>query len=746
MTDSILPNSSHSAHRLPAEVILWEARASKVLQYISRKSSYMLNQRNRSIEILLSGSTKELYSPDKQECAITWRTIERFAGQWQLAVSTAPEIKAALAHMIAAQYTLVKGEMPHLWQALGLDEKAVQEAHQTLYAQPLESLFVPAPPPDSPCESAAPIDWVSAEDLQILQDSIEHVHLSSGDTLFKEGDEGDSMYVISSGRMQVIAQGEDQRPRVVAERGRDELVGEMALLTGVPRTATLRAMRDTELYRLPQKTFEKIVAHYPYIALHMTRTLALRLADSARHERLARPVTSVSIFPAGAQADTAEFSLALANALRKFGSVLHLNSSLVNQKLEPGAAQASPNTFEDTRLNGWLNDCEEQHHFVVYEADKTLTEWTRRCIRQGDRLLLVGQAKGSPQLNGIEEAIFRGENCSSQAHRELVLLHENAENQPSGTRAWLDLRPVEDHHHIVASSEAHMARMARLLLGKPFCLVLSGGSVRGFTHIGALRALREAGIDVDIIGGASAGSIVAALFAQGVDDTEMVRISKTIMKDSSKLFSDYTWPVASVNSAKRLNAIFKSLFGESLIEDLWIKYFCTTVDLTDARLLVHRQGPLRHFVRASTSMPVVFPPVVHNRHLLVDGGLMNNLPVEQMLEIAPGGTLMAVNVGPDFYTAQEAFNYGDDLPFWMVFNARLNPFAKKLVLPAIGNVLMRCIEVGSKSFEAPQIAKTDIYVLPPLGNASLFKADNVEELIEIGYQATREKLAEWQGR
>lgn len=731
----------HTPKRLPAEALLYEARAGKLLHYIARKSRYALNQRNRAIEIFLNGFTQEAYLPDDPECVITWATIERFAAHWQMAVPTTPEVRAALAHRFAATYALVHGAMPTLWAALGLDDPAVRDAHRQLYDLPLESLFVPTPPSDSPCESTPPVDWINADDLQNVQNSIQPVRIPGGEYLFKEGDPADSMYVISSGRIQVLS-----GQRVVAERGRDELVGEMALLTGEPRSASLRALRDTDLYRFSQQTFESLVAHYPRIALHLTRTLAKRLADSAHYERRAHPVTTISIFPAGPQAETREFCLALAAALRGHGTVMHIHSGLVDQSLEPGASQAVKGSFEDARLTGWLNDCEDNHHFILYEADASLSEWTRRCMRQGDRLLLVGQARRSPELNPIEEALFHSQQPESFSACELVLLHDDPATLPSGTRAWLDARPVREHHHLAASQPRHLARLARLLTGKPFCLVLSGGSVRGFTHVGVFRALREASIDVDIIGGASAGSIVAALYAQGLDDVEMTALSRTILKSANKLFTDYTWPAASVTSAKRLNAIFKDLFGEHLIEDLWVQYFCTTVDLTDARLLTHRQGLLRHLVRASTSMPVVFPPVVHERHLLVDGGLMNNLPIDPMLEIAPGGTLMAVNVGPDFYTAQEPFNYGDDLPFWQVFNARFNPFAKKLVLPAIGNVLMRCIEVGSKSFEPPQIAKTDIYVLPPLGNSSLFKAGNLEQMIEIGYQETRTRLAEWLNR
>lgn len=727
------------------EASIWEARAGRILQYISWKSKCMLLQRNRAIEVFLNGSASQSTQHNDEDCIINWHTIEQFTAQWMPGISPTPEIRAALAHLTAGKYALVHGQMPYLWDAVGLNNEDVRAAHQRLYDQPLEELFVNAPPTDCPLETLPQVDWMNAEDLLILQKAVERVHLNSGEMLFKEGEPGDCMYVISSGRVQVMTQTAGQT-RLLAERGRDELIGEMAILIQEKRSASVYALRDTELYRITQATFEEMVVRYPRITMQMTRVLARRLSDTARLERRAHPNNTIAVLTAGCESDTTNFAIKLAQALSRYGTTMHLNSHVVDQCLEKtNMAQSAQGSFEEMFLTSWLNDCEENHDFVIYEADTEMSEWTQRCIRQSDRLLLVGQAERNPQCNALEEMLFHTNALPVRATKELVLLHENSGCCPSGTRAWLDLRDVTDHHHISLSNPAHMSRMARMLVNKPICLILGGGGTRGYVHIGVLRALREVGITADIVCGSSIGSLIAALVALGLDDLMIEKRSKAVMGDSTYVLSDLTLPKISVIAGKRLNAALKKLLGDAFIEDLWIKFFCTSVDLTDARINLHRQGLVRKYVRASCSLPVVFPPVLDKQHLLIDGGVMNNIPIDPMLEIAPGGILIAVNISPDFYSANENFNYKEDQNFLSMLNALLNPFTKKMIAPSIGNILMRTIEIGGKSLEATQMAKANLCI-QVLGGPSILSPANPDMLIQMGYEATQKSLASEQGQ
>lgn len=707
-------------------------------RYCLTQTRYMVDQVERALEVFLCGRISTPISRSaRQERQLSYADLERYAHRWTTFIPASPEIKAALAHRIATQYTLVRSEMPIIWQVLDLDSKSVQNAYQQLYQQPIARLFSSTPPVKPPAPKP-PVDYISQEDLQALENALERVYLSSGEIICQEDECGDSMYVISSGLVQIV-RGEGKQRQVIAERGRDELIGEMSLVTGEPRVATIIAARDTELFCISKETFDRLLEHYPRISLAITRTIAQRLAASTRGERSSITAATIAILPSGRNPDTSTFAANLQEALSKHGNVLYLNSRRVNESLSKNAAQACSGCALDGFLTGWLNECEQRHQFVLYEADAGMSEWTQRCIRQADRLLLVGMGAENPGLNEIEAAVFNSGKFNPALRKELVLLHPQSDQLPQNTTAWLRERPVNHCHHLALDHPGHLPRLARYLTGQPVAIVFSGGGLRGLAHVGVLKALKESGIPVDVICAASAGSLVGSLCAMGKNPLEMENLAQQLL-GNAELLTDYTFPLASIIAGKRLNNFLERLYGNTHIEDLWLQFMCTSVDLTSATLLTHRRGLLRRYVRASSSIPGVLPPVLDDQHLLVDGGLMNNLPVNQLLEVAPNCKLILVSVCKAYYNANANYNYGESLPFWKVLNGHFNPFAEKLVLPGILQVLLRCFEIGSKSSEAAQIAKADLYIRPQVEDVPFNKTDNIPSVIQAGYIATQEAL------
>jgi predicted acylesterase/phospholipase RssA/CRP-like cAMP-binding protein len=715
-----------------------QAEAELLWQYCLVQTRYWVEQMARALDIFLCGKVSEqTLRSVRQERNLAYTDLERYAHRWVMASAAAPEIKAAMAHRVGTQYTLVRCEMPDLWRVLELDSQAVAMAYQQLYQQPLTGLFSTTHLSEPPSPTHL-VEDVSPDDLQALANALERVRLSSGDVVCCEGERGDSMYVISSGLVQVV-RGEGEKRQVIAECGRDETIGEIALLTGEPRSATLIAVRDTELFRISKETFDRLVERRPHLMLAFTRTIAQRLSASERGERRLDVAVTIAILPAGQNAHIAAFTAGLQRALSKRGAVLHLNSERLNQALFKDAAQTCSESALEGYLMGWLCEGEYRHDFVLYEADAEMNEWTRRCIRQADRIVLVGMGEETPGLNAVEEAIFNSGEFNPNLRKELVLLHPHDNLLPRGTAAWLRERPVERCYHVALDNPTHQQRLVRYLTRQPVAIVLSGGGMRGLAHVGVLKALREAGIPVDAICAASAGSIVGSLYSMGKDDRALENLAQQLLCDA-KLLADYTLPLASLVAGERLNRLLERLYGETCIEDLWLQFMCTSVDLTNATLLTHRRGLLRRYIRASSSMPVVLPPVLEGQHLLVDGGLMNNLPVNQLMEAIPNCALILVNVTKAFYNANANYNYGESLPFWKVVNGHFNPLAEKLVLPGITQVLMRCLEIGSKSSEAAQIAKVDLYIRPQVEDVPTDKTDNIQHVIQAGYVAAQKAL------
>lgn len=617
---------------------------------------------------------------------------------------------------------------------------------------------MPIPDADAP---VAPGTALRAQRLTDLERSLARVALEAGEVLYREGDVGDSLYVVVAGRVRLLA-GEPGAERAIRDLGPGELVGGSALLTGEPRTATVIAVRDTELYRLSSASAQHcLVADLSAMCRKMT-TMARRPAggrtDIAAGRPSARPsVRNVALAAAGDTplADVARFGELLGAFLSRHLQVAVLSPRTVEAAVGVGAT-AGKDAAESTGLTGWLSDQEDRHDLVVYlpsegpdvqEATCPSAEapgfWDRLCVRQADVVLLVARAGASPRPGPAEQRLLAG-SVTSSTRRELVLLHDDPTRIPGQTAQWLSQRQVSRAHHVVAGLPAHLGRLARFLAGRPVGLVLSGGGIRGFGHVGVLRALQEHGIPVDVICGTSAGALVGGQFAMGWDAEALERRTIKLFGGPRRRLMDYTIPTTSIVGSASLNRILDSIFADRQVEDLWIPFLCTICDLTAAELIVRRTGSLRDAVRASCSLPVLLPPVVGpDGHLLADGGVLNNLPVAPLVSHMAVGPLIAVNVASAFYNADEAYGYTDSLPLGRVVRSRLNPLAPRLVTPGIVQVLLRTLEIGTKSLEPEQIAQADVYIRPSFDLSSYTDTTRLPSVIQAGYEAACEALSGW---
>lgn len=719
-----------------------QTEAEKLLHYIEAQTRYIMNQMTQVIEIILNGKPSEKgYEALSKEKPLRPSDLERFANHWQAIVPNEPVFKATLAHLIGTHHALIKSEMPRLWRILGLEDPLVQTAHQELYQQSLEEMLAVT---GQVGRQYSPLSIkLQALHLEMLQDALERVYLPSGEVLFHEGDAGDSMYVVASGRLKVVV-GHGRHERAVAELGRYEMIGEMALVTDSPRTATLIAIRDTELWRISRSMFQEIAMQHPQTMFQVMQMISkrLELLLKGQEKRYSEAVHTIAIVPAGSHANTHAFTLDLAQTLALYGSVLYLNSSRINQLFEAGAATIPHKSLEEARLVGWLNEQETLHQFVIYEADETLTEWTKRCLRQADRVLLVGEPGGNSTLNAIEEALFNSSEFNASLRKELVLLHKNMDQPPRHTAQWLAKRTLTNHYHIAATHPEHLQRLIRFLLGRPVILVLSGGSVRAFAHIGVLKALEEAGIPIDAVCGTSAGAIVGVNIAAGLNADQITNRTVPVFKKARQLM-DFTPPFTSWLGGRGLNNLLNQWFGEMQIEDLWLKFMCTSADLTNSHVFRHDHGSIRRAIRASSAIPGFLPPIMEQGHVLVDGGLINNMPVSEMLNVVGNGVIILCNVIPENYPDDSRFNFGDYLSWGDILSSRFNPFRRKVIAPGMIELIRRSSECNARTLQLQEISKANLYIPAIMSNIAFSDVSQIDNLVTLGYTAAQAQLEKW---
>jgi predicted acylesterase/phospholipase RssA len=302
------------------------------------------------------------------------------------------------------------------------------------------------------------------------------------------------------------------------------------------------------------------------------------------------------------------------------------------------------------------------------------------------------------------------------------------------------LGPEDRHHHLRINSAPDFDRLTRILTGNAIGLVLGGGGARGFAHIGVLRAFAEAGIPIDMIGGTSMGSVIAAQHAMGLDFKSMIDINRKGWLDMDPL-KDKTVPVMAMLACRKLDGMIEMMFGDTIIEDLWVKFFCVSANLTQAEIMVHQKGALARSVRASMAIPGVALPVFNDGDLLVDGGVLNNLPGDIMRTIC-GGKVIVVDVSPQKdLTVDPSMLLAPSSS--EVIWSKINPLKETIDVPNVLAIMMRTVMLSSTQTSQDIAKKVDLYVRPPIDGFGIFEWKSLDKLAEAGYEFGRKKLAEW---
>lgn len=551
---------------------------------------------------------------------------------------------------------------------------------------------------------------VDADTLAAIESSMEWFSLPAGWTLFREGDAGRDLYIVISGRLDATIRHGHDDDVVVGRIGAGELVGEMALISGEPRSATVIARRDTELVRLSQSAFETLIESCPKAMLPLTRLVVRRLADATRGSTGTIPSRTLALLPLATGLPVSIVATDLEEALSALGTrAFVVNETAANQETE------------------WYNRIEENHGLVIYQAEPNATDWTQFCLRQADHIFLLGRADAPPPDSATMALL------TSELRRRctLVVLSDATASKPVAASSWYEGRLAEFHCHVRPGNSADLLRLARLITGGAVRLVLSGGGARGFAHLGAIRALREAGISFDLVGGTSIGAIVAAGTALEWSYDELVDRLRRAFVDTNPL-NDYTLPMVSLVKGSKVTCLLREHFGETRIEDLWIPYYCVSSNLTTGAVAVHRSGPLWRALRASIAIPGVLPPVVEAGEVLVDGGVLNNFPVDVMRSFGDGPI-----IGVDVASGQALFSAPTALESTSLWSLLRNRGRRT---PGILRLLMRAGTVSSE-MQAKECRKMVTLLLePPLTSIDMLSWRSFDGAVEAGYRYTLNAL------
>ncbi len=585
---------------------------------------------------------------------------------------------------------------------------------------------------------------VTTSTMKSLLDETQIRQYKSGELVIGEGDEADGLHIVVSGRLSVETKTPDGNRLPLAEVRAPETVGELALLTDAPRSASVFAMRESSVAFLRKSIFDELIAQKPDMLMSLSKLIVQRHIENERKSGIINADQTFAVIPMDKRLPLRRFLNQLKEQLKQEGDPMVLHARGFDTLYgKTGAAQTR---FEDpfnSAITEWLDDKENTYKQMIYVANREWTAWSRRCVNRADRVLLVANADGSntSELRGIEMAL--NSHFAEDHHQprvELVLLHATDTEQPTGTIKWLEKRNLHAHHHIRIEDSEHIARLARRMCGTARGIVFSGGGARGYAHLGVQKLIEEQGIDIDYIGGSSMGGLLGASMAMEQSTESIFELSKTFA--SKKALFDYTLPITALMKSAKLTHFCKTVYGEQRIEDLWIPFFCVSSNLFDGEEVLHDRGELWHVVRSTISLPGIFSPVpINSEMLLIDGAVLNTFPVDIMHEKLGGtGNIMGVNVS-QIPELSANYEYGTSLSGWQALLSRLNPFRPRMKVPRIAETLLRSTDIKSILRLNETKALLDVLIEPDVSEISLLDFKQYQRISEIGYEEARVTLA-----
>lgn len=529
--------------------------------------------------------------------------------------------------------------------------------------------------------------------------------LAGGWELFSQGARSQTLFFVLSGRLIVVRSGPNG-DEVVGYVRSGEPVGEMSLLSGEAHSASVYALRDSEILALPQVDVEKLLKKNAELAVALSRSVLSR----ARHPQASFQQSAPRVFALVSTSPAIDID-AVARRLQREISRYGVRVLALSE----GEAETQYRSFET----------QEAAHDVVLLATKVgYTSWYQFALRHADRFLVFARRDARPPR---PFPLSLGEASAARQFRlvDLVVVHEGL--RTTSAAEWFDAIGANRIFHW--RDETCIARLARLIAGKSVGLVLSGGGARAYAHIGAVKAIRERGVPIDTISGASMGAVVAACVAMGWSDEEIERRIRQAFVESNPL-GDHVLPVVALTRGARVEERLRANFGDALIEELEIPFFCVSSELTEGALRIHRMGLLRQALRASVSLPGILPPVVEGDALLVDGAVIDNFPTGLMAS-AHRGVTIGIDVARRGTISARDFAHPPDFFEWVLANG----FSSA---PPIVSLLMRAATAREETMRTTHPA--DILITPTIEGVELRDWKRYDAAVSAGYAAAHLSL------
>jgi NTE family protein len=571
--------------------------------------------------------------------------------------------------------------------------------------------------------------------LRNLLKNFKKIYLDKNKILFKQGELSNHLYLVVNGKIAHFLTTEKNEIKLINETLPGQIIGELTALSHEPRSTTAKAVKCSVVLKLESEIFIKLCRDFPAISLEIMDT-------SLSHSRNIIKLISdkgyarkhIAIIPANLDINLNDFHEAISKHIKKCSDIVFLSD------LSDEFDKEYHNLYA---IKQYIDKTNGENKKIVYLITSYNSNLAEICfgLERVDMIYVVASGDSKPALS--QQTRNKIDINSYKINPELILLHDKENRKPQYTSRWLKLARFNMHHHIRIHQERDWQRLIRFITGNAVGLVLGGGGLRCWAQLGAIMALHKMNIPIDAIGGTSAGAIVAGYYAmnESYKKVQNLRELSEITRQSISL-KNLTWPAASLMDGKDFTEKLQKIFGKTRIENLWIPCFCVSTKLSSNKPIVSRRGYLWKLIRSSTSVPLIFPPVVVKGELYLDGALLNNLPVDVMKKIVSDkGKVIAIEL-THANEDDNKYNFPPVLPFIKTALAKSKLAYKDYVFPHLIDTFLKSLLAGSSAKQEENGFIADILVSPDLSKFNLFHLRQSDEikLIRIGYKSTLKKI------
>lgn len=526
-------------------------------------------------------------------------------------------------------------------------------------------------------------DNLSNDDLNLIATRLTKERYAKGDCVFREGDVGDTMYLVESGQLSVLGVDEVE----IAKIGPGDFVGEISLILAQPRTASLRVAIDAELWALRKQDFDELITTRPSMGVEMMRVLSQRLVTTTHSKRrlAARQFTALLTPLDSAGRPQTPTGMELAEALyrqlnRPIGVLPLPGIELDTHFTAEGGVVVLDNDYVDQSYLAKIlsYQIEKYKHIIMLVPDKP-NPLVEKAIELSDTIVSVGAVPG-----------------------------------------WITTQVTNQDVWISTGAKNDLGRIARRLTNRTIGLALSSGGSRGLAHLGVIKVLMEENIPIDLVAGTSAGALFGTFFAAGWSWDRFETLIEE-MKSVNRLANwDFNIPprTAILKGKKARDKIIDRWTEGRKFEDLKTPLFMVAADILTGEEVVFESGSLTDAIRASLSIPVLVDPWHYRGHYFVDGGIVNPLPASVLRK-----------KGADIVIASSVIQ-----PLRDSYGGRMDR------MPNFLQVVFNMFSSMEAEVVTKQLPLIDVLIHHKVSASHTLDFENVNALVEIGERSARQML------